>query len=393
MALALVLLVSSGLMMRTFQSLRRVEPGFTAPEQIQTARISIPRSLVRDPEPVVRMQNQILDKVAAIPGVTSVAFTNEMPMETSGHDWDAVCTDDESLKGSEIPPLRIFKWISPGLFRTAGTRMIAGRDFTWTDVYDRRGVAIVSESLAREKWGSANGALGKRVTTCIPGAPKQEVVGVVQDVRDNGVQEAAPVIMYWPSFGDSLYVPGQLRVERTVTLAIRSRRAGSESLLKQVSQAVWSVNASLPLAAVQTMEDLYKQSMARVSFTLVMLGIAASMALLLGVIGIYGVISYVVSQRQREIGIRLALGAPPRELRRMFVRYGLKLAGAGVAIGCLAAAGLMRLIQGLLFGISPVDPLTYGSVLVVLTVAVVFASYLPARRAASVDPVETLRAE
>jgi ABC-type antimicrobial peptide transport system permease subunit len=133
--------------------------------------------------------------------------------------------------------------------------------------------------------------------------------------------------------------------------------------------------------------------MARVSFTLVILGIAAAMALLLGVIGIYGVISYVVSQRQREIGIRLALGAPPRELRRMFVRYGLKLAGAGVAIGCLAAAGLMRLIRGLLFGISPVDPLTYGSVLVVLTLAVVFASYLPARRAASVDPVETLRAE
>lgn len=391
-ALALVLLVSSMLMLRTFQALRSVDPGFSNAEQVQTVQISIPGSLVREPERVARMQNDILDKLAAIPGVISAGFSSEMPME-GRHDWDAVCTEDETLKASEIPPLRIFKSISPGLFRTMGTKLVAGRDFTWTDLYDRRPVAIVSENFAREKWGAPSAALGKRITTCIPGAPKREVIGVAGNVRDNGVQEPAPAIVYWPSFGESIYRPGQVTVERGGTFAIRSKRAGDETFLKQVSQAVWSVNGSLPVASVQTLQEMYKQSMARASFALVMLGIGGAMALLLGVIGIYGVMSYVVSQRRREIGIRLALGAQRAELRRMFVRYGLKLAGGGVAIGWGAATGLTRLLKSLLFGISPLDPLTYAVIPVVLVAAAVFASYVPARRAAAVDPVETLRVE
>jgi putative ABC transport system permease protein len=160
-----------------------------------------------------------------------------------------------------------------------------------------------------------------------------------------------------------------------------------------VRQAVWSVNASLPVASTRTMQDIYGQSMARTSFTLVMLGIAGAMALLLGIIGIYGVIAYAVSQRRREIGIRLALGAPQSELKRMFMRYALTLAGIGVAIGLVAAASLTRLMSSLLFGIAPMDPLTYAAVPVVLLAAALLASYLPARRAAAVDPVETLKAE
>jgi ABC-type antimicrobial peptide transport system permease subunit len=153
------------------------------------------------------------------------------------------------------------------------------------------------------------------------------------------------------------------------------------------------VNASLPLAAVRTMREIYDESLATTSFTLVMLGIAGAMAMMLGLIGIYGVISYTVSQRKREIGIRVALGAEPGALRWLFVRYGLALAGAGAAAGLAAAAGLTRLMKSVLFGISPVDPLTYAAVPLVLIAAAVLASYLPARRAASVDPVETLRAE
>jgi ABC-type antimicrobial peptide transport system permease subunit len=216
---------------------------------------------------------------------------------------------------------------------------------------------------------------------------------VVQDVRENGVHEQAPAIVYWPSMTENIYRTGQVTVARTVTFVVRSKRAGTGAFLNQVRQAVWSVNASLPLASVQTMQDVYDQSLARTSFTLVMLGIAGAMAVVLGLIGLYGVISYAVSQRRREIGIRLALGAQPGELKRMFVRHGLVLAGIGVVTGLAAAAGLTRLMTSLLFEVSPLDPLTYAAVPVVLTTAAVLASYLPARRASAVDPVEALRAE
>jgi ABC-type antimicrobial peptide transport system permease subunit len=185
----------------------------------------------------------------------------------------------------------------------------------------------------------------------------------------------------------------RLNAIRAVTFEIRSDRAGTEGFLNQIKQAVWSVNPSLPLATVRTMQEVLDLSLARTSFTLVMLGIAGAMALVLGIIGIYGVISYAVSQRRREIGIRLALGAQQAQLRRMFVRYGLALAGIGVVLGLGAAVGLMKVMKSLLFGISPLDPLTYALVPIALIAATVLASYLPARRASAVDPVEALKAD
>ena len=391
-ALALVLLVSSGLMIRTFQRLRTVEPGFTHAEQIQTMRIAIPASLIPEPERVTRTQNDVVDKLAAIPGVVSVAFASGAPMETIVPNWDAIRVEGIDYPADEVPPMRLFKNVSPGFFAAAGTRLIAGRDYDWTDLYGQRPVAMVSENLARELWGSASVAVGKRVRTGSR-SPWREVIGVVQDIRDNGVHEPAPATVYWPATGENLYQPGQMVATRTVTFTIRSSRAGMESFLNQVRQAVWSVNSSLPLASVQTQQDIYSQSMARTSFTLVMLAIAGSMALILGIIGIYGVLSYAVSQRRREIGIRLALGAQPGELKRMFVQHGLLLASIGVAIGLGAAMGLTRLMSSLLFGISPLDPLTYAAGAFVLGTAAMLASYLPARRAAAVDPVEALKAE
>jgi hypothetical protein len=285
----------------------------------------------------------------------------------------------------------MFQYVSPGLFRTAGTKLISGRDYTWTDIYARRPVVMVSENLARELWGGASTAVGKRIAATLPTSPLREVIGVVEDVRVNGVQEPAPATVYWPTFGESNYVPGRLDIWRSVTFAIRTGRAGSESFLNQVRQAVWSVNASLPVASMRTMQDVYSQSLARASFTLIMLGIAGAMALVLGIVGIYGVISYAVSQRRREIGIRVALGAEPGELSRMFVRYGLVLAGIGVGIGLAAAAGLMQLMKSLLFGIGPLDPLTYMVMPAVLAAAAALSSYLPARKAAAVDPVRALK--
>jgi hypothetical protein len=270
--------------------------------------------------------------------------------------------------------------------------MIAGRDFTWTDVYGTRPVGIVSEGMARESWGSAKAAIGKRFRE-YPSMPWHEVVGVVQDVHINGVAEAAPAIVYWPTLLHDYFGPGTFDATRSVTFVVHSSRAGTESFIGEVQQAVWSVNASLPVASVETMQDIYGRSLARASFTLVMLAIAGAMALLLGIIGIYGVVSYAVSQRTREIGIRLALGAQKGELRWMFIRSALMLTGLGVGIGLVAAAGLMQFMRSLLFGISPLDPLTYAAIPLILVSSAVLASYLPARRAAAIDPVEALRAE
>jgi len=391
-ALALVLMVSAGLMIRTFQALRTVEPGFTHAEHLQTMRMSIPESLVTKPEQVIRIQNNIVDKVAAIPGVTSVGFASAMPMEGYDSMWDNIFAEGKTYPANEIPPLQFFKYVSPAFFHTAGTRIIAGRELTWTDVYGLRPVVMLSENLARELWGSPSAAVGKRLRE-FSSMPWQEVIGVIEDVRENGVDHKTPEIVYWPSLGENIYGPSPVNALRTVTFVIRSERAGTESFLNQVRQAVWSVNSNLPVASVRTMQEVYGESLARTSFTLVMLAIAGGMALVLGIIGIYGVISYAVSQRRREIGIRLALGAQQSELRRMFVRYGLTLAGVGVAIGLGSAVALMRLMKSLLFGISPLDPLTYAAVPVVLVAAAVLASYLPARRASAVDPMEALRAE
>lgn len=225
-------------------------------------------------------------------------------------------------------------------------------------------------------------------------SPWQEVIGVVEDVHVHGVDEKAPAIVYWPVLLASPYSHVHEPIgPRGVTFVVRSSRAGEQSFLNQMQQAVWKVNANLPLASVQTMQQNYGQSLARTSFTLVMLAIAGAMALALSIIGIYGIISYAVSQRTREIGIRLALGAQKSVLRWMFVRSALMLTSAGTAIGLVIAAVLTQLMRTLLFDISPLDPVTFIAVPLVVAASAALASYLPARGAATVDPVEALRAD
>jgi predicted permease len=389
-ALALVLLISSGLMIRTFQTLRRVEPGFTRPAEIQTMRIFIAGSQAREPVQAIRMQQDMMEKIAAVPGVQSVAATSVVPMDGQG--WtDPLYADDHVYKETQVPPLRRFKFMSPGLLKTMGNSLIAGRDFTWTDTYEKRPVALVSENLARELWRDPQAALGKRVRESLK-ATWREVIGVVGDERDDGVNQKAPAIVFWPLLMDN-FEDNKTFVQRSVAFMIRSSRTGSSGFVKDVSQAVWAVNPNLPLSNVRTLEEVYKKSMARTSFALVMLAIAGGMALLLGVVGIYGVISYSVAQRTREIGIRMALGAREQEVTRMFVAHGLRLAAIGVSCGLVAAFALMRLMSSLLFEVSPVDPLTYAGVSFGLTIAAVLASYLPALRATAIDPMEALRAD
>ncbi|HEY1305767.1 MAG TPA: ABC transporter permease [Vicinamibacterales bacterium] len=393
-ALALVLLVSSGLMIRTFQHLRSVEPGFTHPEEIQILHSIIPEAIAKEPERVMRMQHEIMDKLAAIPGVVSVGFGDAAPLESFLGGVNPIYAEDKTFEAGQLPPMRRIRKIAPGYFTTMGTRVVAGREFTWTDLYEKRRVAIVSENLAREWWGDPRAALGKRIREGGDRDPWREIVGVVENVFDNGVNVKAPEFAYWPALMDRYIWSDDNEFAVTFGMfAIRSNRTASESLLAEAQQAIWSVNGRQPVFLVTTLKTLHDQSMARTSFTLVMLAIAGAMALVLGIVGIYGVIAYVVSQRTREIGIRTALGAQRAELLATFVRQGLLLAGVGAAIGLVAAAGLTRLMSSLLFGVSTLDPVTYAAVSALLIVSAVLASYLPARRATTIAPVEALHAE
>jgi putative ABC transport system permease protein len=388
--LAFVLILCSGLMVRTFFALTRVNPGFVAPAEVQTFRVTILAAEVPDNEKVVRMQEQIMRKIEAISGVSSVAMATSVPLD--GNHWmDPVFAEDRNYREGELPPLRRFKMVSPGLLHTLGTPLVAGRDFTWADTYHRLPVAMVSENFARECWGSAANALGKRIRVSSKD-DWREIVGVSADVHDDGMSKDAPTIAYWPIFMNN-FESDPVEVFHTLAFVIRTPRAGSESLMQEVRQAVWSVDPNLPLAAVRPLDYYYTRSMARTSFTLVMLAIAAGMALLLGTVGLYGVTAYSVSQRTREIGIRLALGAQQGELIGMFVRRGLLVTGVGLAGGLVVAFGTMRLIRSLLFHVSPADPASYLLECVGLVGAAALASYLPSRRASSVDPVDALRAE
>ncbi len=389
-ALALVLLICSGLMARTFVALTRVQPGFSDPKEIQTFSLYIPKAEVGDEEKVTRMYEEILNKVSAVPGISSVAISNGVPLNGNSSN-DPIFSEDKTYRPGELPPIRRFRWITPGLFHTMGTPMVAGRDITWTDIYNKVPVVILSESIAREQWQSPSNALGKRVRVGTTD-DWREVIGVAGDVHDDGLNKEVSKTTYWPVFLKK-FEGDELRVQRNVTFVLRTPRAGNENLMKDVRQAVWSVNPNLPLADVRTEEYYYRNSMARSSFTLLMLAVAGAMALLLGTVGIYGVIAYSVSQRTREIGIRMALGAQRRELTGMFVRHGLTLTAIGVGIGLVASFAAMRLLSTLLFGVSPVDVATYAVVTIGLAGTAWLASYLPSRRAATVDPLEALRSE
>jgi predicted permease len=333
-------------------------------------------------------QGDILDRLAAIPGVSSTAFVFSVPMEFGPS--AIVAAEGKEYGRTGIPPTRRIKIVSPGALRTFGTRLLVGRDFTWDEIYKQRNVAMVSESFARLEWNTVEGAIGKRV---LVGTSQtwQEVVGVVADVYDNGADQPPPPIIYWPARLQD-FVAGTF-LPRSVNFVLRSDRTGTESFLQEIRQAVAQVIPGLPVFQVRTLTEVYDQSMERTAFSLVLLGIAGAMALVLGIVGIYGVLAYAVMQRRREVGVRLALGAAPHTVKRMFVYRGMILSGVGIAVGVVVAAGLTRLMSSLLFGVTPVDAATFAAAAGVLVVAALAASYIPARRAAAVDPVETLRGQ
>jgi putative ABC transport system permease protein len=388
--LAVVLLVASGLMVRTFQAMRHVNPGFVNSGEVLTLRVSIPSSLVPDPEAVTRTQEQIADRIALIPGVISVGVSSSITMDGSSGN-DPIFVEDFPGPGGRIPPLRRFKHVGGHYPETMGATLVAGRSLRWSDSYERTPVVVVSENFAREFWKEPALALGRRIRESTSGQWRT-IVGVVGDELDDGVAKPAPAIVYWPGLLTQFW-DEKVYVQRSMSYAVRTGRAGSPTLLQEIQQAVWSVNANLPVASVRTLDEIVSGSMAQTSFALVMLGIAAGVALILGVVGIYGVLSYVATQRTREIGIRMALGAATGDVSRLFLRHGLILVSAGVALGTIAAALLSRVMSGLLFGVGPLDPATYLAVALGLAGTALLASYLPAHRASRVDPAVALRWE
>jgi predicted permease len=387
-ALAVILLIGSGLMMRTFQAMRHVDPGFTQPEQVLTLRISIPENLIKDPEQAIRTHEQIVRRIEQIPGVQSVGVSSSITMDGNDSN-DPIFVEEFPTEGEKLPPLRRFKWTSENYFRTMGNPLVAGREITWADSYNRASVVVVTENFAREFWKEPSDALGKRIRQS-PGDPWRTIVGVVGNVRDDGVVRPQTAIMYWPMLMSEFW-RNKTFVQRNLGYAIRTERTGSPTLLKEIQEAVWSVNANLPVANVRTLDEIRAGSMAQTSFALVMLGLSATVALALGIVGIYGVIAYVAQQRTKEIGIRMALGAASRDVSVLFLRQGLTLAAMGIVLGLAAAGWLTRTMSALLFGVSPLDWVTYVAVAAALGGTALLASYIPARRAAHVDPAEALR--
>jgi predicted permease len=389
-ALALVLLICSGLMIRTFRVLLHINPGFVRPAELQTFRISIPDSDVPDDANVPRMEQQIQDKLAAIPGVSSVGFSSAVPMD-GDNVLDNVFAADRNYAQGALPPLRHLLFVSPGYLRTLGIPLVAGRDLSWADTYNRVPVALISENLAREYWGTPAEALGKRIRVAAVD-DWREVIGVAGDVRDDGMDKPARTDVYWPTLL-AKFQSRPLRAKRHVTFVVRSPIAGSANFMNQIRQAVWSVDANLPLASVYTLNYFYTRSMARTSFTLVILGIAGAMALLLGTVGLYGVIAYSVSQRTREIGVRMALGAQRRDVMSLVLGEGMFVILIGLAIGLAGSLALTRFLSSLLVGVTATDPLTFAGVAVLLAIVALAACYIPARRAMRVDPMLALRYE
>jgi predicted permease len=391
-ALSLVLLICSGLMIRTFRAMMHVSPGFTSPEIIQTFGFYIPETQIPDtsPELVIRMDEVIMQKVASIPGVSSVSIGCSVPMDNNSYN-NPVFVQNRTYEANEIAPSRRFNFVAPGFFSTLGTQLLAGRDFTWTDIYEKRPVVVVSKSVASESWHRPQDALGQRIRVASTDTWR-EIIGVSEDVHYDGVEKPAPSMVYWPLMMDN-FTGQKQRLQRATVFVVRSQLADTQSLMKVIEQQVSMVNPTVPLANSETLGDLYTKSMARTTFTLVMLCVSGGIALLLGTVGIYGVMAYSVSQRTREIGIRMALGAPRGAVVGAFVRQGIWLTVVGIAIGLVVASATMRFMSSLLYGVSAEDPITYITVTCAVVVAALLACYLPSRRAAAVDPMLALRSE
>jgi putative ABC transport system permease protein len=393
MALALVLLVGSGLMAKSFWRLRGVHPGFD-PHGVLTLRLYLAPARYADAPAAARFVQQLLEKVRAVPGVVSAGTVSILPL-SGGNSNSGYTFEDFPLPKDTVPPLLGTRFASPGYFEALRIPLVAGHTFERLDPGRRSGDIVVSQALAERFWHGKS-ALGKRLTNGISKEkhPWYTIVGVVGSVRDLGLDKKPQETVYLPWLGQAR-APDDKNpefVERYVSLAVRSRMAPT-LLVAPIRQAIGSLDPTLALEEVRPMEEVVSRSMARTSFTMLLLSIAAAVALVLGTVGIYGVISYVVSQQTREIGVRMALGAARGDIARMVLREGLKISLVGIGVGLVGAFSVTRLLIALLFDTSPLDPGVFAAVPVLLAAVALMASWLPADRASSVEPLEAIRYE
>jgi predicted permease len=386
-ALALVLLIASGLMVRSFWELRHVRPGFET-EGILTVRLSLTDAAYPKSEDSARFYGALLESLRALPGVERVGAVSRLPLQDR-YPHNGILLEDFPVQPGEVPPVLATNWATPGYFETIAIPLLEGRTFESRDHEARKGAVVVSESFAKRFWPTES-ALGKRVMPGLPGkdAPWYTIVGVVGDVRIEALETPPEPTVYFAVIGQGGdYGDWNLQ---TMTVVLRATTPPA-ALASLVRDRVRALDPNLPLVRTLTGEEILSQATARTSYTMMLIAIAAGVALFLGVIGIYGVISYVVKQRTREIGVRMALGAEGRAVSGMVVRQGLRMTLAGVIMGVAAAAFATRLMSAILFGVESLDPWTFVSVPLFLLAVATLASYVPARRAASLSPVESLR--
>ncbi len=381
-ALALVLLVGSGLMVRSFLRLQAVEPGFD-PSSTLTMRLSLPEAEYPGNEDVASFVRELSERVESIPGVKAAGTTTVLPL-LRGDNYGTRIEEHPVPEGG-APLIHPVRFINPGYFDAMGIPLISGRILEWADQEQSSRVVVVSRSFAEKYWPSAN-PLGKRLSNFdFENDEWHTIVGVVGDVRASGLDKEPQQTIFVP-------LTGHDEVRRSFSLAIRTEGL-PEYLTDTVRNEIWAIDPNLPVSNVQTLEELLSSSTARTSFAMTMLAIAAGIALLLGSIGIYGVISYVVSLRTQEIGIRMALGASRRDVSRMVLRYGMGVVLTGILLGLVGSVALTRLLHSFLFEVSPLDPLTFVTVSVAMVTVGLVAGFLPARRAAALDPALSLHEE
>jgi putative ABC transport system permease protein len=386
-ALALVLLIGSGLMLRSFFALRSLDPGF-AYEDAVTARVTVPTAEVADPIATESFFLQLQERLAARPGVTAVGLASAIPLGGGGNSYQSIEVEDHPRGPDELPVFASWLQAGPGYFEAMGIEIQQGRGFDVRDGGDAFRAVVVSSGFAR-KWWPDRSPIGRRMRFGFDDEAWYEIVGVAEDVRQQNLEEVADELVYFP-----LVIEAGPTMQTARALDVVVRTSGDPLAFVAVLRAeTRALNARIPIANPRTLRDVFVSATARTSFTMAMLGAASGIALLLGLVGIYGVISYVVSQRTREIGVRMALGASTSVVRGMVVRQGLLLSGAGVALGLVASALLSRVLRSLLYGVGAIDPLTYVVLAAALVGVAVLASLIPALRAASVDPSRALRME
>jgi putative ABC transport system permease protein len=384
-AMALVLLVGSGLLARSFSKLMATDVGFD-PKDVLTVRVGLPVPKYPKPPDLARFGQQLTDRLAAVPTVVSAGAATELPMTTPS--GTAFNFSGRPTEPGRLPPIVQYQTVTRGYFKTMKIAVVSGRDFDSSDERPGTHTAVINQAAAAQYWPGED-PIGKQLRQA-NGDPKSQlpwstVVGVVASIRQSDLREQARPIVYFPLNA------GDANAPRVLSYAIRGPHA--ETQADAVRAAVWSIDPDVPVASVQTMNHIVERSVVQFSFTMLTLALAAGIALVLGAIGLYGVLSYAVSLRTREIGVRLALGAPASRVMRSVVASGAAIAGLGLVIGLLGAVALTRFLRGFLYETAPLDVATFAGMAGLLFVVAIAASYLPARKAASVSPLEAMRAD